>query len=371
MTAQPVLRTHDLRKVYRLRTGLLSQLASSKGESVTAVDGITLALSEGEVLALVGESGCGKSTLGRLLAGLEPPSSGTVAYRERPLAGLRGPDARAFRRDVQMIFQNPYESLDPRMSVGGTVMEPLHIHRVGTSRDRVGQAVDILQVVGLTPARDFFDRLPHELSGGQRQRVAIARAMVLQPRVIIADEPVSMLDASIRSGIMNLMLDLREARSVSYVFITHDLAVARYIADRLAVMYLGAMVEAGPVDDVIARAAHPYTRSLLAAVPTMKPGAGRTRVRLPGEAAATKEIPSGCRFHPRCPIAQAVCRIEEPRLVAVGHGRVAACHFASEVLDGTLAAVPRKPSAPSTASAPPTTSTWSLAPLSSSKGEPM
>jgi peptide/nickel transport system ATP-binding protein len=344
MTLRPVLQTRDLRKVYRLRAGLLSQFLSAKEDSVTAVDGVTLELEESQIQALVGESGCGKSTLGRLLAGLEDPSGGEISYRGHPLAGLTGTETMAFRRDVQMIFQNPYESLDPRMSVGGTVMEPLQIHRVGSHRDRWLLVMDTLAAVGLTPARDFFDRLPHELSGGQRQRVAIARAMVLQPGVVIADEPVSMLDASIRSGITNLMLDLRQARKVSYVFITHDLAVARYVADQVAVMYLGALVEQGPTDVVLANPAHPYTRSLLAAVPSLKPGAGRSRVRLPGEAADTKEIPTGCRFHPRCPIAQPECRTQEPSLRAVAPLRLAACHFSSDLLSGRLDVVARKPS---------------------------
>jgi oligopeptide/dipeptide ABC transporter ATP-binding protein len=336
MSADSMLATRRLRKVYRLKAGMLAQLVGSRADDVIAVDGVDLQLREREVLALVGESGCGKSTLGRLLSGLEPPSAGEVAYRDRVLASLRGDEARTYRRNVQMIFQNPYESLDPRMTVGGAVVEPLHIHRVGAHTQRRAQALDMLQMVGLSPARDFCDRLPHELSGGQRQRVAIARAMVLQPQVIIADEPVSMLDASIRSGIMNLMLDLREARRVSYVFITHDLAVARYVANRVAVMYLGAIVESGPVDAVLANAAHPYTRALLAAVPAMRPGASRSRVRLPGEAAETKAIPSGCRFHPRCPVAQPICRTDAPPLAPVGPQRVAACHFAADILAGTL-----------------------------------
>jgi oligopeptide/dipeptide ABC transporter ATP-binding protein len=337
-----VLSTRAVRKTYRLKTGMLTQLVGGQTHAVRAVDGVDLRLAVGEVLALVGESGCGKSTLGRLLAALEPPTEGEVAYRGRPVHALRGADARDFRRNVQMIFQNPYESLDPRMTVGSAVSEPLHIHRVGSARDRRGRALEMLQMVGLSPARDFYDRLPHELSGGQRQRVAVARAMVLQPQVIIADEPVSMLDASIRSGIMNLMLDLKEARAVSYVFITHDLAVARYVASRVAVMYLGALVEAGPVDDVLGRAAHPYTRALLAAVPTLQPGTGRSRVRLPGEAAESKAIPAGCRFHPRCPLAREICRTDPPPLAAVGPDHTAACHFAADVLNGTLQAVPRR-----------------------------
>ena len=346
--AEPVLAARGVRKVYSLRAGLLTQLIASRSDTVTAVDGVSVDLRRGEILALVGESGCGKSTLGRLLAGLESPTEGDVSYRGQPVAVLRGGAAKQFRRDVQMIFQNPYESLDPRMTIGATVTEPLQIHGLASSLTHRGSVLDALAEVGLTPPESFVDRLPHELSGGQRQRVAIARAMVLHPQVLIADEPVSMLDASIRSGVMNLMHDLRQAKGVSYLFITHDLAVARYMGDRIAVMYLGKVVEEGPIDPVLAGPAHPYTRFLLAAVPRIEAQAQRARVRLTGEAAETKQIPPGCRFHPRCPLAQAICRSDLPPLVAVGPDRTAACHFAREVLsmgNGPLPAAATKDSA--------------------------
>lgn len=327
-----ILSARGVRKVYQIRSSLFAQLVSRRLEAVTAVDRVSLSLRPHDVLALVGESGCGKSTLGRLLVGLESPTDGTVIFKGRPVEQLRGARAREYQRAVQMVFQNPYESLDPRLTVGATLTEPLEIHGVEGALTRRRRALEALVEVGLTPPEDIFLRLPHELSGGQRQRVAIARAIVLEPEVIIADEPVSMLDASIRSGIMNLMLDLRERRGVSFLFITHDLAVARYMADRIAVMYLGALVEEGPMDSVLSRAGHPYTRFLVAAVPAIRRMPRRPRVRLVGEAAAVRRVPSGCRFHTRCPLAQSICRTETPPVVSVGAGHVAACHFANDVV---------------------------------------
>jgi oligopeptide/dipeptide ABC transporter ATP-binding protein len=237
-----------------------------------------------------------------------------------------------FRREVQMIFQNPYESLDLRYSIGATVMEPLTLHGIGHAAERRKRALEALAQVELRPAEDYMGRFPQDLSGGQRQRVAIARALVLKPRLIVADEPVSMLDVSIRSGIMNLMEGLREQHGMAYLYITHDLAVARYMSTRIAVMYLGVIIEEGLTEEVIRRAAHPYTRLLLAAVPG-ESGGGRNRVILQGEASAVSSIPQGCRFHPRCPLAKEICVEKVPPVVQVDKGRFAACHFANEVVD--------------------------------------
>jgi oligopeptide/dipeptide ABC transporter ATP-binding protein len=239
---------------------------------------------------------------------------------------------------VQMIFQNPFEALDPRHRVIDAVAEPLAIHGIGSAAERRARAEAALADVDLRPIARFADRHPADLSGGQLQRVAIARALILEPALIVADEPVSMLDVSVRSGVMTLMTELRRRTGVAYLTITHDLAVARYMSDRTAVMYLGAIVEEGPTEDLIAGAAHPYTRLLIQAVPEHRSGARRARIRLPGDAQSVKAIPDGCRFHPRCPMARDVCRTTEPPKVAVGPGRWAACHFAGEVLATGVAA---------------------------------
>jgi oligopeptide/dipeptide ABC transporter ATP-binding protein len=325
-----LLRTDKLEKHFDLRAGMLGQLLGRKAPTVRAVDGVTLGVDEKEVVALVGESGSGKTTIGKLACRLELPTGGEIRFGDVSVPALRGTALKRFRQNVQMIFQNPYESLDPRYTIGATIVEPLVLHGIGSSTERKQRAQEALNQVELRPAADFMERLPQDLSGGQRQRVAIARALVLNPRLIVADEPVSMLDVSIRSGIMNLMDRLREEHDMAYLYITHDLAVARYMASRMAVMYLGRIVEEGPTDVLIHEAGHPYTRLLLAAVPGEHVG-GRERVVLQGEAAAISRIPDGCRFHPRCPLAQPICREQDPPHVPLGDGRYAACHFASDV----------------------------------------
>jgi oligopeptide/dipeptide ABC transporter ATP-binding protein len=292
----------------------------------------------GEVLAVVGESGSGKTTTGRLITLQDRPTGGTLRFEGRDVAGLSGAALKAYRRRVQMIFQNPFEALDPRHRVIDAVAEPLAIHGIGSAAERRARAEAALADVDLRPIARFADRHPADLSGGQLQRVAIARALILEPALIVADEPVSMLDVSVRSGVMTLMTELRRRTGVAYLTITHDLAVARYMSDRTAVMYLGAIVEEGPTEDLIAGAAHPYTRLLIQAVPEHRSGARRARIRLPGDAQSVKAIPDGCRFHPRCPMARDVCRTTEPPKVAVGPGRWAACHFAGEVLATGVAA---------------------------------
>jgi oligopeptide/dipeptide ABC transporter ATP-binding protein len=337
MTA-PLLEAADLRKTFDLRAGWFSTLLGGKADQVRAVDGIDLRLMPGEVLAVVGESGSGKTTTGRLITLQDRPTGGTLRFEGRDVAGLSGAALKAYRRRVQMIFQNPFEALDPRHRVIDAVAEPLAIHGIGSAAERRARAEAALADVDLRPIARFADRHPADLSGGQLQRVAIARALILEPALIVADEPVSMLDVSVRSGVMTLMTELRRRTGVAYLTITHDLAVARYMSDRTAVMYLGAIVEEGPTEDLIAGAAHPYTRLLIQAVPEHRSGARRARIRLPGDAQSVKAIPDGCRFHPRCPMARDVCRTTEPPKVAVGPGRWAACHFAGEVLATGVAA---------------------------------
>jgi oligopeptide/dipeptide ABC transporter ATP-binding protein len=337
MTA-PLLEAADLRKTFDLRAGWFSTLLGGKADQVRAVDGIDLRLMPGEVLAVVGESGSGKTTTGRLITLQDRPTGGTLRFEGRDVAGLSGAALKAYRRRVLMIFQNPFEALDPRHRVIDAVAEPLAIHGIGSAAERRARAEAALADVDLRPIARFADRHPADLSGGQLQRVAIARALILEPALIVADEPVSMLDVSVRSGVMTLMTELRRRTGVAYLTITHDLAVARYMSDRTAVMYLGAIVEEGPTEDLIAGAAHPYTRLLIQAVPEHRSGARRARIRLPGDAQSVKAIPDGCRFHPRCPMARDVCRTTEPPKVAVGPGRWAACHFAGEVLATGVAA---------------------------------
>ncbi len=326
-----LLEARDLAKHYALSRGWLAGLLGGGSESLRAVDGIDLTLKPGEILALVGESGSGKTTTGKLITRQERPSAGALRFEGGDIAGLSGAALKAYRRRVQMIFQNPFEALDPRHRIIDAVAEPLAIHGIGSAADRRVKAEAALSEVELPPAR-FADRYPADLSGGQLQRVAIARALVLEPKLIVADEPVSMLDVSVRSGVMNLMLALRDRTNVAYLYITHDLAVARYMSGRTAVMYLGAIVEEGPTEDLIARGGHPYTRLLVAAVPEHRPGTKRRRIRLPGDAASVQELPSGCRFHPRCPLATDLCRTTAPPKVALGADRWAACHYAEDVV---------------------------------------
>ncbi|HMQ34531.1 MAG TPA: ATP-binding cassette domain-containing protein [Chloroflexaceae bacterium] len=318
----PILEVTELAKHYPLRLGLAGALAGAPAASVRAVDGVSFSMARGEVLAVVGESGCGKTTTALTLLGLVAPSGGAVRFEGRPLHAELRRD-RGLRQAIQMVFQDPYESLNPRMRVGEIVAEPLVIHRLARGAERDRRVRDALEEVGLRPAEEFVGRLPHELSGGQRQRVAIAAALVTGPHLLIADEPVSMLDVSIRADILRLLNDLRRRRGISILFITHDLATAALFADRVAVMYLGRIVELGPTEAVMQAPQHPYTRALLSVVPSIS-RRRRERIVLQGETPNPADVPAGCRFHPRCPMAEAACRAADPHLEPKGD-RMVAC----------------------------------------------
>jgi peptide/nickel transport system ATP-binding protein/oligopeptide transport system ATP-binding protein len=324
---EPLLQVDDLVKHFPARTGFLGR----GSHQVHAVCGVSFAVAPGETLGLVGESGCGKSTTARVVLGILSATAGTVRFGEVDVLKARSSALRALHRRLQIVFQDPYASLDPRMTVGASIAEPLHIHRTYRPDGRE-QVRELMSMVELDPAD--VGRYPHQFSGGQRQRVGIARALALRPELLVLDEPISSLDVSIQAGVINLLADLQERLGVAYLFIAHDLSVIRHISHRVAVMYLGKLVETGTRDQVFGRPAHPYTQALLSAMPTPNPVTERTRTRivLPGELPSPLEPPSGCRFRDRCWKAEEICAEEEPALVDRGQGHPVACHFA-EVQD--------------------------------------
>ncbi|MER7875323.1 dipeptide ABC transporter ATP-binding protein [Streptomyces solisilvae] len=334
-TTEPVLEVRDLAKHYPLTRGVLVKRRTG---AVRAVDRVSFALRRGETLGIVGESGCGKSTVARLLVSLERPTAGTIHYRGEDITRLSGRALRAVRRNIQMVFQDPYTSLNPRMTVGDIVAEPFEIHPEATPKGNRRRAVqDLLDVVGLNP--EHINRYPHQFSGGQRQRIGIARGLALRPEVIVADEPVSALDVSVQAQVVNLMESLQDEFNLSYIFIAHDLSVVRHISDRVAVMYLGRIAETGTGPEIYDHPTHPYTQALLSAVPVPDPEPEsrepRTRILLTGDVPSPANPPSGCRFRTRCWKAQDRCAVEVP-VLAVPTGlagpaaHASACHFAEE-----------------------------------------
>jgi oligopeptide/dipeptide ABC transporter ATP-binding protein len=320
----PALQVNQLEKQYAVTAGAVMQRVIG---TVKAVSNVSFTVRQGATFGLVGESGCGKTTIGRLVVALERPTGGAVHFEGEEISSLRGSRLRRRRRDLQLLFQDPYSSLDPRMRVRSIIREPLRIQHSGTHREQEERISEVLNEVGLSPkAGDLY---PHEFSGGQRQRIGLARALALHPKLIVADEPVSALDVSIQAQILNLMRSLQERHNLTYVLISHDLAVVKYLADTIGVMYLGKLVEIGPAEDVYARAAHPYTRGLIDTIPVPDPVLARRRSGAPmrGELPSAMSPPSGCRFRTRCPFAQERCAEEEPALRQFGVGHRAACHF--------------------------------------------
>jgi peptide/nickel transport system ATP-binding protein len=324
---RPLLSVRGLVKRYRLRSGL-----AGGGDTFAAVDGVSFDVGSGETLGLVGESGSGKSTTGRLVVRLEEPSEGSIVFEDVDWLALGGAELRRRRRDLQVVFQDPNTSLNPRMRCGAQIAEPLRVQKLASGRALRDRVALLLEEVGLSA--ETAGRFPSELSGGQRQRVAIARALATRPRFVVCDEPISSLDVSIAAQVLNLLADLRERNGLSYLFISHDLAVVARVSDRIAVMYFGRIVEEGRAADVVSRPLHPYTAALLSAAPDLDPSVHRVRIALSGEPPSPASPPTGCSFHPRCPIARPRCRDESPPLASVADGRLAACFFPGELAPG-------------------------------------
>jgi oligopeptide/dipeptide ABC transporter ATP-binding protein len=315
-----LLEVKGLSKVFHIERGLFARRVN-----VHAVDDVSFSIRAGQTLGIVGESGCGKSTLGRALLRLIEHSAGSALLNGKDLFTLGGRDLKDARRGLQMIFQDPFASLNPRMRVGDIVGEPFVVHNLAEGADRKDRVLALLEKVGLRP--EAYDKYPHEFSGGQRQRIGIARALAVLPKLIVADEPVSALDVSIQAQVLNLLMDLQDEFGIAYIFISHDLRVVEHIAHRVAVMYLGRFVEEAPVEELFLKPRHPYTEALLSAIPRLDAGQRRERIVLRGDVPSPINPPPGCTFHPRCPYAQDRCKTEVPLLREIDPGRVVACHF--------------------------------------------
>lgn len=330
MSRDVILDVRDLKKYFPIGRGILNRT----GAVVKAVDGVTFSVGRGETLALVGESGSGKTTTGRALLRLVEPSDGEITfYRDDgsaiDVAAAKGADLNALRRSMQMVYQDPYSYMNPRMSVGGIVQEPLEVHRIGTRQERRDMAAAALEAVGLSARH--LSRYPHAFSGGQRQRIAIARAIILNPSLVVADEPVSALDVSVQAQVLSVFQDLQERLSLSYLFIAHDLSVVRHLATTIAVMYLGRIVESGPADEVFTAPYHPYTEALISAVPVPDPGFRSAPIVLRGDIPSPADPPAGCPFHTRCPYVQEICHGEAPDFTETTRERRSSCHFATRL----------------------------------------
>ena len=329
VASQTLLDIRDLKMYFPLTQGIVFQRVVGY---VRAVDGISFSIERGQTLGLVGESGSGKTTIGRTIIRLYKPTEGSIVFNGQDLAKLDGEPLRQLRRQAQMVFQDPFASLNPRFTIGSLIAEPMQIYKMGTTQELRDKTVELLRVVGLRP--EYIDRYPHEFSGGQRQRIAVARAISINPEFVIADEPVSALDVSVRAQVLNLLQRLQQQFNLTYLFVSHDMSVVRHVADRIAVMYLGRIVELSDRDELYAAPKHPYTKALLSAVPIPDPKIERKRQRiiLSGDLPSPINIPSGCRFHTRCPMAQSICREIDPVFEAKeGHEHYAACHFAEKV----------------------------------------
>ncbi|HEX2697295.1 MAG TPA: dipeptide ABC transporter ATP-binding protein [Anaerolineales bacterium] len=324
--SKDLIAVQGLKKYFPVKAGVMQRVVAH----VQAVDDVSFSIKEGETLGMVGESGCGKTTVGRTMLRLIEPTAGSVLYHGKDVFQLKGGELKSIRRDLQIIFQDPYASLDPRVPIGESVMEGLHIHNIGTPKERVAIMQETLKKVGLEEYH--ARRFPHEFSGGQRQRIGIARALALRPKFIVCDEPVSALDVSIQSQVLNILKDLQTEFGLTYLFIAHNLSVVEHISDRVAVMYLGKMVELSDRDEMYRRPLHPYTQALMSAIPVPDPKLKRKRLILKGDVPSPLKPPSGCRFHPRCPIAQQICSEQEPALRELAPGHFAACHFAENYL---------------------------------------